>query len=198
MVCFDTTASMDDIIGALVRQTQAFVSEAATLGFGIRWGLVAFGDIRVAGDKIVRYPFTDDKDKFKAALKEMPRFSGGGNTGETCLDALGVVASHKGWRQSAPHLCVLLTDEPPVGVNVDLEAVGKQLRQNRIVTLCVAPDHKAYRWLAQVTGGSWWSIDEPIPYDQMLSVVAKRVAAIAGKMLPTLHSGDGGTKPSGS
>lgn len=189
LVCFDTTGSMSDMIGSLVAQTTSFVQEAASRRLDLRWSLIAFGDLRIQGDRIVRYPFTDDTASFSRTLREMPRFIGGGNSSETSLDALSVAALHDGWSATAVRMCILLTDEPPAGLEVDLETVGRQLRERRIVTFCVAPDHRAYRWLAQVTGGEWLDIFEPVPFDRLLGRLAKRMMRLAEGLHPLLASG---------
>ena len=56
LICFDTTGSMSDKIASLVAQTATFVREATTRRFNLRWALIAFGDLRVPGDRIVKYP----------------------------------------------------------------------------------------------------------------------------------------------
>lgn len=185
-VCFDTTGSMDRIIGGLVRQTSTFVVEAQSRSIDLHWGLVAFGDLRVPGDRIVRYPFTDRPGQFVRALEEMPRFSGGGNTGETSLDALATLAGHSGWRPAVVRICLLFTDEPPVGVHTDLEAVGKMLRQQKIATFCITNNHRAYRWLANVTGGEWWDIYEPGDFDRLLARLASSVVRLVDKTWPRI------------
>jgi hypothetical protein len=88
LVCFDTTGSMNDKIKGLVAQTATFVREASTRQLDLRWALIAFGDLRAEGDRVVTYQFTAKAGDFTESLRRMPRFSGGGNTGETSLDAL--------------------------------------------------------------------------------------------------------------
>jgi len=188
LVCFDTTASMDDMIAGLIAQTATFVREAATRRLDLRYGLIAFGDLRVKGDRIETYPFTARPDEFAKWLRRMPRFSGGGNTGETSLDALLTATEHRGWGVDAVRMCILITDEPPVGMEVDLGTVGEQLRARRIVVFCVSPDHRAYRWLAEVTGGEWWDIFERVPFERLLERLANRVMKLAATILPLLGS----------
>lgn len=196
LICFDTTGSMDDKIASLVAQTATFVREAVSRRFDLRWALVAFGDLRVEGDRIMRYPFTPNAEDFTKALRTMPRFSGGANTGETSLDALSVAAGHDGWGSRTVRMCVLLTDEAPVGLNVDLEEVGRELRERQIVVFCVSPDHRAYRWLAQVTGGEWWDIYELVPFGRLLERLAKRMVQLAEQLRPLLGPGSRTSRPS--
>jgi hypothetical protein len=189
LVCFDTTGSMSDKIKGLVAQTAAFVREAAARGLDLRWALVVFGDLRVEGDRVDVYPFTADTGEFSTWLRRMPRFSGGGNRGETSLDALSAGAHHTGWSAAAVHMCILITDEPPVGVEVDLETVGRELRAQRVVTFCVTPEHRAYHWLAQVTGGEWWDIFERVPFERLLERLAGTMLQLATRLLPELGAG---------
>ena len=192
LVCFDTTGSMDDLIAPLVRQVATFVQEAATRDLDLAWGLIAFGDLRVPGDKVVRYPFTSDSRRFTKTLRAMPRFSGGGNVGETSLDALVTAATHPEWRPGSVHVGILLTDEAPRGVRTTLEDTGRALRERRIVLFCVSIKHRSYSWLAQVTGGEWWDIEEPVPFDRIFERLAHRVMTLASELWPRLSSGSGG------
>jgi von Willebrand factor type A domain len=195
LVCFDTTGSMSDKIAGLVAQTSTFVQEAATRQLDLRWGLIAFGDLRVPGDRIETYPFTAKPGEFTKSLRGMPRFSGGANTGETSLDALSAAAQHAGWRADAVRMCILITDEPPVGAEVDLETVGQQLRAEHIVVFCVSPDHRAYRWVTKVTGGEWWDIFERVPFERLLERLAGTVMTLAARLVPQLGSGAAEPRP---
>ena len=188
LICFDTTGSMNDLIIPLVRQTSSFVREAADRQLDLHWSLVAFGDLRVPGDRVVRYPFTADTQVFTKALSHMPRFSGGGNIGETSLDALATAASHPAWRSNAARICVLLTDEPPRGLRISLEDAGRLLREQRIILFCVSIKHRSYSWLAQVTGGEWWDIEEPVPFERILERLAHRVMSLASEVWQRLGS----------
>lgn len=189
LICFDTTGSMDGLIEPLTRQTAAFVAEAAARDLDLHWGLVAFGDLRVPEDKVVRYPFTSNAQTFSKQLKKMPRFSGGANCGETSLDALQAVATHSGWRADTVRICVLLTDEPPIGLRINLEDTGLNLRKQNIVVFCVSIEHRAYTWLSTITGGEWWNIEEPVPFDRMFGHLARRVMTLASEMWPRLAAG---------
>jgi hypothetical protein len=189
LVCFDTTGSMDDKIPGLIAQTANFVQAASASHFNLRWGLIAFGDLRVDGDKIVQYPFTTSTPEFVGALRRMPSFLGGGNSGETSLDALYAAAQHRGWTSTSVRMTVLITDEPPVGLDVDLEMVGQAMREQRIVVFCVGPEHRAYRWLAKVTGGDFWDIYERVPFERILERLAKRMVKVAEQIRPLLSAG---------
>lgn len=191
MVCFDTTGSMDHLIAPLVRQVGTFVEEAGSRGLDLRWGLIAFGDLRIPGDKVVRYPFTAEPKRFTKTLRAMPRFSGGGNVGETSLDALVTAATHPEWRPQAVHIGILLSDEAPKGFRTTLEETGRALREQRIVLFCVSIKHRSYSWLSQVTGGEWWDIDEPVPFDRIFERLARRVMTLASEMWPRPTSGSG-------
>jgi hypothetical protein len=182
---------MDDLIAPLVRQVATFVLEAGTRDLDLAWGLIAFGDLRVPGDKVVRYPFTADSRRFIKTLRAMPRFSGGGNVGETSLDALVAAAAHPEWRPGAVHVGILLTDEPPRGLRTTLEDAGRALREKRILLFCVSIRHRSYTWLAQVTGGEWWDIEEPAPFDRIFERLARRVMSLASELWPRLSSGSG-------
>ena len=88
MFVIDTTGSMSDKIKGLLQTCAKFVDRFSRLQMDSRIAIVAFGDLTVKTDKIVATGFTNQIETTKTSLKKIPRFSGGGNRGESSLEAL--------------------------------------------------------------------------------------------------------------
>ena len=188
-ICFDTTGSMNDLIIPLVRQTSSFVREAADRQLDLHWSLVAFGDLRVPGDRVVRYPFTADTQALTEGAEPHAQ----------------VLRRWQHWRdlarrpghrrlpsclafQRCTHMRSPRTHEPPRGLRISLEDAGRLLREQRIILFCVSIKHRSYSWLAQVTGGEWWDIEEPVPFERILERLAHRVMSLASEVWQRLGS----------
>src|SRR5450759_5464107 len=97
----DTTGSMNDKIDALIQTCQSFVDKLATRRIDWVAAVVGFGDLTVEGDRIVATPFSSSADRVKALLRGLPRYSGGGNEGESSLEALQAALDQPGYRADA-------------------------------------------------------------------------------------------------
>ena len=84
----DTTGSMSDKIESLLATCSRFVEDFNALRLNHRIAIVSFGDLRVPGDRIQNTAFTADVEVTKKSLRHIPRNSGGGNEGESSLEAL--------------------------------------------------------------------------------------------------------------
>jgi hypothetical protein len=112
---FDTTGSMSDKIDGLISCMTGFVDRLTELGLNWQLTTVPFGDLTVPGDRVVtQLPFVDSAEAAKAQIRSMPRFSGGSNEGESCVEAMRAALS-KPWREGTVRILVLLTDEPALG-----------------------------------------------------------------------------------
>ncbi len=194
IITFDTTGSMSDKIDALISHCQRFVDLLSQRQVDYQLRLVAFGDLFIPGDKIVVYPFTRSVAQFKSALEEIPRFDGGGNEGETSLDALhqSFIASSStqtDFRPDAFKMLILITDEPPLGKNVNLNQVMKILRDQKATVFCVAPDLQVYHQIAKGTGGKFFEIKWDVDFTSILDRLAKQVATIAREKKLELEKG---------
>jgi hypothetical protein len=84
----DTTGSMNDKIDGLIESCESFVDKLAAKRIDWVAAVVGFGDLTVEGDRIVATPFSSSAERVKALLRGLPRYSGGGNEGESSLEAL--------------------------------------------------------------------------------------------------------------
>ena len=189
---FDTTGSMSDKIDGLVECMVDFVRELSGLALDWRVSVVPFGDLTVPGDRIVGdLPFVSDRATAERLLREMPRNHGGGNEGESVLEAIRAALA-KPYRQGAVKVFVVLTDEPALQGRLTTSRVEKDLLRSEVIAFVASPPQGYYRRWAELTGGSWFEIDESLDCGAivaMLRGLAKRVALVAAQV----HSLAGGS-----
>lgn len=199
---FDTTGSMSDKIDGLINCMTDFVDELGSLQLDWRMSVVPFGDLTVPGDRVdLGWPFVTTADQAKSQLRQMPRFGGGGNMGESSIEAV-LGALGKPWRQGAVRVMVLLTDEPALEENRAYGVLTK-LQAHEVVTFTASPDLEYFKAWARQTGGEWIKVGQSMDTQTLLSllrglthqvaVTAAKVYAIAGgdyKKYLAITSGD--------
>lgn len=156
-VCFvfDTTGSMANKIDGLVSCMDTLVADLARMALDWRITTVPFGDLTIPGDRIVGdQPFVADQRAASAQLRTMPRFSGGGNEGESSVEAM-LAACRKPYRPGAVKVLILITDEPALGDLEGQHAVHAALEGLDAACFTVAIDTPYYRGWAAQHGGEW-------------------------------------------
>jgi von Willebrand factor type A domain-containing protein len=181
----DTTGSMNDKIDGLIESCEGFVDRLATRRIDWAAAVVGFGDLTVEGDRIVATPFSSSADRVKTLLRGLPRYSGGGNEGESSLEAMRAALNQPGYRAGAMKVVVLITDEPALQRQLKPWAVTGLLREAQAITFVLSPDIKYFRAMASDTGGHWWKVESGgdfskilAAFDKMASQVASTVAAV--------------------
>jgi hypothetical protein len=175
---FDTTGSMSDKIDGLISCMTGFVDRLAGLGLDWRMTTVPFGDLTVDGDRVVRdLPFVHSVIAAKALIRQMPRFSGGTNDGESSIEAMRAAVS-KPWRDGAVKILVLLTDESAVGPE-RAHAVSQAIRQAEAICFCVTSDTSYYRTWATESAGSWIQIAATMDTSALLAKLRSLVNEVA-------------------
>jgi von Willebrand factor type A domain-containing protein len=181
----DTTGSMNDKIDGLIESCETFVDRLAMKHIDWTAAVVAFGDLTVEGDRIVATQFSSNADRVKTLLRGIPRYSGGGNEGESSLEALEAALSQPGYRNQAMKVLVLITDEPALQRQLRPSAVSGKLREAGAITFVLSPNLKYFRSMAADTGGQWWNVESGGDFARILEVfdtiatkVASTVAAV--------------------
>lgn len=180
-VCFvfDTTGSMEDKIDGLVDCLGTLVVDLARLALDWRVTTVPFGDFTVPGDRIVAdQPFVADLRSASAQLRSMPRFDGGGNNGESSVEAM-LAACEKRYRQGAVKVLVLITDEPALGHRKGAPAVASALSALDAACFTVAPPLKYYRCWAECHGGQWRQVSHAVDTSALMRLFGSLLARIA-------------------
>lgn len=187
----DTTGSMNDKIDALIETCQSFVDKLATRRIDWVAAVVGFGDLTVEGDRIVATPFSSSAERVKALLRGLPRYSGGGNEGESSLEALQAALDQPGYRADAMKVVVLITDEPALQKKIRPAAMTGRLREAGAIAFVLSPKIKYFRSMAADTGGEWWNVDSGGDFYKILEVFDK-VATRVASTLDAVHRLTGG------
>jgi von Willebrand factor type A domain len=181
----DTTGSMNDKIDGLIESCETFVDRLAKKHIDWAAAVVGFGDLTVEGDRIVATQFSSNAGRVKTLLRGLPRYSGGGNEGESSLEALQAALSQPGFRDDAIKVIVLITDEPALQRQLRPSAVSGKLREAGAITFVLSPKIKYFRAMAADTGGEWWNVESGGDFARILEVfdsiatkVASTVAAV--------------------
>ncbi len=186
----DTTGSMSNKINGLLKTCNKFVDQFARIGLDHRVAIMAFGDLKVPEDKIVTTKFTADINVTKKSLKNIPRFSGGGNEGESSLEAMHKAIDMK-YREDAVKVLILITDEPAHQDQMRAADVTKMLTANDFLVFTVAPNIGYYKTMAKNNGGKWYKVGRRTDFTDML----KMFQHIANKVTQTVRDvytlGDG-------
>jgi von Willebrand factor type A domain-containing protein len=176
----DTTGSMNDKIDGLIESCETFVDRLAKKHIDWAAAVVGFGDLTVEGDRIVATQFSSNAGRVKTLLRGIPRYSGGGNEGESSLEALQAALSQPGFRDEAIKVLVLITDEPALQRQLRPSAVSGKLKEAGAITFVLSPNLKYFRSMAADTGGQWWNVESGGDFARILDVfdsIAKRVAS---------------------
>jgi Mg-chelatase subunit ChlD len=176
----DTTGSMNDKIDGLIESCESFVDKLARKRIDWVAAVVGFGDLTVEGDRIVATSFNSSADRVKALLRGLPRYSGGGNEGESSLEALQAALDQPGYRPDSIKVVVLITDEPALQLKLRPSTLTGRLREAGAMAFVLSPNIKYFREMAKETGGQWWNVDSGGDFSQILSVfdkIATKVAA---------------------
>jgi von Willebrand factor type A domain len=176
---FDTTGSMSDKIDGLVRCMDSLVGDLGRLALDWRVVTVPFGDLTVRGDRVVAdQPFVCDVHAASKQLRSMPRFSGGGNTGESSVEAM-LAGCQKSYRPQAVKVLVLITDEPALGHAQGAHAVDSAMRTLDAACFTVAPNLPYYRAWAEQHGGEWRQIGSDVDTSTIMRLFESLLAEIA-------------------
>jgi hypothetical protein len=187
----DTTGSMNDKIDDLIETCQSFVDKLATRHIDWAAAVVGFGDLTVEGDRIVATPFSSSADRVNALLRGLPRYSGGGNEGESSLEALQAALDLQGYRNDAMKVVVLITDEPALQRQLRPATMSGRLREAGAIAFVLSPKIKYFRSMATETGGQWWNVDSGGDFSKILAVFDK-IATKVASTLDAVHKLAGG------
>lgn len=190
----DTTGSMNDEIDGLMKTCQKFADAVAQRNINYRMGIVAFGDLTISPpDKMVQFPLITSAKRVSQAFREIlseHRTSGGGNVGESSIDALWKAAEGFEFQQDAIRVFLLFTDEPPLEPDVKQRNIIytiKEFKRRKILCFCITIPDERFKRLAKETGGTWFEISSDVNFlsilDQLFTTVADKIEEIALKLL---------------
>lgn len=138
----DTTGSMDSYINGVKDRAIEFSNILSTRGAKFKLGLIGFGDLNER-EKPSVYNFTDDVEKFKRQVKNIPR-TYGGDIPESSLDSLetGVqLLENSILEEDSQNIFILITDAPPhvpTNSGKSVDDICNMLKNANVTTYVVA------------------------------------------------------------
>ena len=175
---FDTTGSMSDKRESLIACMTGFVDELEKLSLDWRASVLPFGDLTVSGDRVDgQLPFTDKAEKIKMQLRAMPKFSGGGNVGESSIEAMEA-ALGKPWRSKAVKIAMLLTDDFALDSGRSVSILDR-LRKTETICFAATVDAQYYRAWAEQSGGRWAGISQEMDTAAILALLEGLIGDVA-------------------
>lgn len=190
---FDTTGSMSSKRESLIESMGEFLGKLAGLGLDWRVSAIPFGDLTVPGDRIVSaLPFVATIEEAKSQLRNMPRFSGGANEGESSIEAMSAAVG-KAWRNDAVKVIVLLTDDYALNVNRATE-ITSLLTQTQTLCFAAALDTEYYRDWCIKSGGEWTEIASSMDTGAVLRLIQSLVSKVAATAAAVHEIGGGSVR----
>lgn len=174
----DTTGSMSDKINGILSTCADFVQSFGSLNLDHRVAVVGFGDLTVVGDHIVATRFMTSVDLIGQSLLKIPRFSGGGNDGESVFEAVNVALGLQ-FRDKAVKVFVLITDEPALHTQYSGSSILNRLVAANVMVYVIAPKLDYYVAFADKTGGQWYQITSVADFSKLLETLramAKKIS----------------------
>lgn len=189
---FDTTGSMSNKIDGLVECMDDLVAKLGNLALDWRVTTVPFGDLTVPSDRVVDdEPFVADVPAATRQLRSMPRFSGGGNTGESSVDAM-LAACRKTYRKEAVKVLILITDEPALGIQQGQHAVHSALFSLDAICFTVAPNFSYYKQWASQHGGEWRKVSVSVNTTAIMNLFTSLLTRMV-EVVDSVHRLGGGS-----
>ena len=187
---FDTTGSMSGKIKGLINSMTDFVDQLARVALDWRISVQPFGDLTIKGDRVVTdLPFVTTAEQAKKQLRDMPRFSGGGNVGESSIEAI-LGATRKPWRDGAVRIVILLTDEPALKPERS-DKVLATLLSAEIITFVASPDRDYYKSWAARTEGEWFMIGQSMDTEALMDLLHRLVGDVAAVAADVIEKAGG-------
>ncbi len=179
----DTTGSMDSYINGVKDRAIEFSNILSERGAKFKLGLIGFGDLNER-EKPSVYNFTDDVEKFKRQVKNIPR-TYGGDIPESSLDALetGVqLLKNSVLEPNSQSIFILITDAPPhvpTNSGKSVEDICNMLKEAKVTTYVVARrDKESLKHFDPVTvpSGKYYDLNDKF-YD-ILDNIARSITEL--------------------
>jgi hypothetical protein len=186
----DTTGSMSDKIESLLTTCARFVDDFNALRLNHRIAIVSFGDLRVRGDRIQNTAFTSKVESTQKSLRNIPRNSGGGNEGESSLEALERALSLP-FRPDAVQVIVLITDEPADQQHILAEDMIGRLVERGCLVFVASPPQGYYKKMAAFNGGKWYKVSAHTNFNDLLNLFKDLARKVSQTVFDVYQIGDG-------
>jgi hypothetical protein len=139
--------------------------------------------LTIPGDKILATSFSKNPAVVKKSLREIPRNDGGGNEGESCLEAIVKALNLPGFRQNAIRVFIVMTDEPALqSKQLTAQSVSVNLRNAGVLTFVISEPFDYFKEMATRTGGHWFQISNDADFLSVLQVFSRRVSEVISEV----------------
>lgn len=188
---FDTTGSMGGFIDGLVTGMGKFIEVLAEKKLDWRMTAVPFGDLYIPGDKIVgNLPWVSSVSDAQRQLQGMPRFSGGGNGGESSYEAIDM-ALRKKFRPESLKIVVLITDDNPHQMDITTSSMIGRLVEADVLCFAVSNPVLHYKTIVEKTGGELIPISSSFNPQLIIDAFMKVANNVAERSTKILELGGG-------
>lgn len=182
---------MEGNINGLIKSMQTFTSALEEEKLNWRFSTVPFGDLQIPGDRVVTtMPWVDDVPRAQTQLQSMPRFNGGGNYGESSLEAMHAALS-RNFRKDALRVVVLITDDTPHTLKHSVHSITKDLVKQDVLCFVVAEHENIYLPFVRETGGTMTRISSKIDTSHFMSLFRKVATDISKRTVAVKSIGNG-------
>ena len=187
-VQLDGTASMGWCIEELCKNISDFAGDLVEQNLDWRMGLYVFRDLK-KGEKPEFHDFTTDIAAFQRLVGSVESNGGGGNDGESSIDACFDCLDKYEFRDRSTRCFMLFTDEPPHDPDEygrTMKDLIRELQVNKIITYVVSSPLATFQALADSYGGLHFDIKESRGgFRKLLFSVTQSMSAVtmSGSML---------------
>lgn len=160
-IYLDVTGSMKWCRDEIKEQIREFADDLANQNLDWRIALCAFRDLK-KNQPPQFFDFTTNPRELQAVVRKQETYGGGGNGGESSIDALFAGLSRYTFRDTALRCFLLFTDEPPHDPDESGRSMASLcdiLKSNRVITYVVSRPIQPFLALADSYGGLHFDID---------------------------------------
>lgn len=186
----DTTGSMSNKIDGLIANCARFVQEFGALDLDHRVATVSFGDLTVPGDGIETSPFSSDVQTITQSLRCIVRYSGGGNEGESSLEAIEKALALP-FRSNAVKVIILITDEPALQHRLRAGDLITALSLREVLTFVISPPYSYFKEMASRNGGKWYQVAGNTDLDDLLEMFRQTAHQVSQVVSDVYRVGEG-------
>jgi len=194
----DATGSMSDEINNVKNNLAAFSENLIEKGLSIRFGIIEYRDMTISGEDTIVHEWNGSHwmTNTEGVVSNLQSISvsGGGDTPETVMDALGYIAnnSYMKWRSDAYRFAFVLTDADYKTNNnfgySSLSQLAAKLAEMEIVTSVITSTgyKSTYSNLYTTTGGIFANINSSSFDDEMMALSDSIIESVTREMELTI------------
>ena len=142
------------------------------------------------GDKIQNTAFTSNVEVTKKSLRKIPRYSGGGNEGESSLEAMERALSLP-FRPEAVKTIVLITDEPAHQHRILASDMVNRLVERECLVFVASPPQGYFKQMASRNGGKWYPVAADTNFNDLLALFRDLARKVSQVVFDVYQVGDG-------